>query len=279
MTQKSDILFEFRPYNTSSIKKHIFKNHGGKFSCTYQRILTHLGRTGYFIDADIIFSLGAKSASILGQNGSVYQNIIPVGSILFEKYWFKSKKFETPKFDIIYLGGNNTKEFGTDNRFLQNYYEQLNWLKKLNKKYSDLNIVFKHHDSSNYVDHKEDEILKDSSIKIIKKTEQDVSNKSYGFALNAKVVLTWCSTMAYELLGHKIPSFYLDPNYENDGFLHNFDYNKKCRLNSYGELEKKIDNIIFKKKYSSVNNSEDFCYNSENTSQNIFNHLKKLNLN
>ena len=94
MTQKSDILFEFRPYNTSSIKNHIFKHHGGKFSCTYQRILTHLGRTGYFIDADIFFSLGKKSSDIMYQNGSNIKKIIPVGSIIYEKYWIRRSILE-----------------------------------------------------------------------------------------------------------------------------------------------------------------------------------------
>ena len=54
--------------------------------------------------------------------------------------------------------------------------------------------------------------------------------------------------MAYELLGHKVPCYFLDPNYENNGFLHDFEYNKFWRIPSYDKLVEKVTNVIFNDK-------------------------------
>ncbi len=273
--QKSDILFQFRPYTTSSIKNYIFKKNGGKYSCTYQRILTHLGRSGYFIDADIFFSLGKKSSAIMDYNGSNVRKIITVGSIIYEKYWLKSKKLNTPKFDILYLGGNQLRHFGTDKKYLENYYEQLNWLTKLSKKFRELSIVLKHHETNRNDDKLENKILKGSFVRKIIGSEQGFTNLSYGFANNAKINLTWCSTMAYELLGHKVPCYFLDPNYENNGFLHDFEYNKFWRIPTYDKLVEKVTNVIFNDKKDVINSGEDFCISSFESSKNLSESLKK----
>ena len=74
----------------------------------------------------------------------------------------ESKKLNTPKFDILYLGGNQLRHFGTDKKYLKNYYEQLNWLTKLSKKFRELSIVLKHHETNRNDDKLENKILKGS---------------------------------------------------------------------------------------------------------------------
>ena len=273
--QKSDFLFQNRYYTTSSIKNFLFKKYGGKICSCHQRILIHLGKVGHFIDTDIFFSFGKKSAEILNLNGSKFKKIVPVGSQAFETYWLNVKKLKTPVFDIIFLGGNQLQQFNTDKKYLINYYKQIQWICDLSKKYPNLKIAFKHHQSLKIDDKKELEMLKKTSIKRIVKTEQGYLNQSYGYAINAKVRLTWCSTMAYELLGHNIHCYFLDPKMENESFLHNYEYNKFWRLDTYEKFENKIKDILENNRIDEIKNSENFCIKSEGFSERVSNNLKE----
>ena len=96
---------------------------------------------------------------------------------------------------------------------------------------------FKHHENNYFHDIKELNILNTSNIKRISgPTKPGEKNYSYGYAINSKVRLTWCSTMGYELLGHNYKCYFLDPNDEYIGFLHDEKYNKKFRINSYHDF-------------------------------------------
>lgn len=276
---KSDIFFQFRFYTTSAIRNFLFKKSGGKLCCTVQRILIHLGRTGFFIDTDIFFSLGKKSAELIKDTESNFKEIIPVGSLYLERFWFKQEKIPAPAYDILFIGGNHGTFLATDEKYMSNYYENLKWLSKLSKKFPKISIALKHHESWKHDEHfdkKEDEILNGSFIKKIYKTDQGPINKSYGYAFNSKVCLTWNSTMIFELLGNKIPAYFLDPNLENDGWFLNSNYTIPWRISSYENFEKKMIDIIMNNKNEIVQNSENFCWNSKNTSQNIFEKLKNI---
>lgn len=277
--QKADILFQFRFYTTSAIRNYLFKKNGGKVCCTVQRILIHLGRTGYFIDTDIFFALGSKSANLINYTKSNFKKIIPVGSLIMEKFWLNQKKINTPKFDIVFIGGNHGTYLATDEKYMDNYFESLRWLNKISKKYPNLSICIKHHQSWNRDEHyekEEDEILKGTSIQRLYKTEHSKFNKSYGFAFNAKICLTWNSTMVYELIGHNIPAYFLDPNLENDGWFLNSNYTIPWRLSSYEIFEKKIIDNVLNNKKDKIENPENFCLFSKKTSQNIYNFLKEF---
>ena len=50
------------------------------------------------------------------------------------------------------------------------------------------------------------------------------SSHSYDYALNAKVVCTWQSTMGFELLSLKKPCIFLDPGGRNTAHLPNESY-------------------------------------------------------
>lgn len=272
----SKYLFQERPYTTSAIKNFLFKKYGGIKSCCTQRILFHLGSTSFYINTDILFSLGKKSHSGLKLVGSKIGKIIPVGSYVFFLKWFQAKKNNTPKFDIIYLSGNNTPSYSTDNKYIQNYYEALNWLKKFNIEYPNYKIAFKHHENNYFHDKKELDILESSSIKRISgPTKPGQTNYSYGYAINSKVRLTWCSTMGYELIGHNYKCYFLDPNHENIGFLHDEKYNKKFRIKNYHDFKRIILNDLNNKKTESIINPYDFCLKSQKVSKVISKNLKK----
>ena len=78
-------LFQERPYATSAIKNFLFKKYGGDKSCCTQRILFHLGSTSFYINTDILFSLGRKSHSGLRLTGSKIGKIVPRLICLFFK--------------------------------------------------------------------------------------------------------------------------------------------------------------------------------------------------
>ena len=84
------------------------------------------------------------------------------------------------------------------------------------KKFSNLNIVIKHH--ANFPqDPKEIEIIKNTNIKL--QVENQSINGSYANAFKSKVLCSFGSTMIFELLGHNVPGYFIDPNYENQQFL------------------------------------------------------------
>lgn len=262
---RSNILIQERPYSTSAIKNYLFKKYGGKKTCCFQRILFHLANTSFFINTDILFSLGKMSAKSLSLTGAKIGQIKPLGSYTYFSKWINSKKIKTKKYDIIYLNGNNVPAYGLNNRFLKNYYTQLNWLRKISLKNPKLKILMKHHRNNVFHDPEELKILKDTNIvRLSGETYPDKYNNSYGYAINAKLRLTWCSTMAYELIGHNHECYFLDPNHENLEFLQNYDFNKKYRIKNFYDFEKKIKEVLIKKRKSKILNSENFCINSNN---------------
>jgi len=276
---ESNFLLEERHYTTSAIKNYLFKKYGGKLNCCLQRIIIHLGTTGFYINADIFFSLGKKTSDILQITGSRIKKIIPIGSYVYDAMWINQKKIDTPKYDIIYLGGNSLDFFSTDSKYLTNYYEQLSWLKNLGEDFPKLSIAIKHHENIKHIDKKELKIIKNSRVERITSSIPGKTNASYGFAINASIRLTWCSTMGYELIGHGYPCYFLDPKLENKSFLHDYQYNKIWRIDSYSKLKNKIKNITENKKKDVVMDNENFCLISKNVSEKIVASLKNNLLN
>lgn len=272
----SDFLFQERSYNTCAVKNYIFKKYGGRVTACTQRIIFHLGNTSFFINTDVLFSLGKKTAKILKYTGSKIKKIIPMGSTVFETKWLNAKKTKPKNIDVIYIGGNNAPAFATDSKYINNYYEQLNWLKKLKYEFPKLKFVFKHHENNSFHDKRELSILKNSNIKRISSpTASGKLNYSYGYAINSKIRLTWCSTMGYELLGHGYLCYFLDPKKQNESFLHNYNFNQKFRVTTYYDLKKKIMKIL-KKNQDTIKNKSDFCLNSKNIDKKILSVLRNF---
>jgi hypothetical protein len=271
---KANHLHQERHYTTSSIKNYLFKRFGGKTVSCIQKNLIHLHSTGFYINTDIFFTLGRKTSLTIKFCGSKIKKIIPVGSIYIESKWLKSKKIKVPEYDIINFGGNNMFKFATNKNFLKNYYETFNWLNKISKEYPNLRIAVKHHFNNKYVDPMEIKILKKSNVKIIVSKGEADKNYSYGYAFKAKFACTFASTIAYELIGHNKPCFFLDPDGKNLEFLNNERYNNNWKIKSYHEFKKKVEEFLITKKKYSVKDKENFCLKSDNVSRKIANILK-----
>ncbi len=276
----SKYLYQERHYTTSAIKNYLFKKFGGKKTFCLQKNIVHLHDTGFYINTDIFFTLGKKTSLTVKFCGSKIEKTIPVGSIYLESKWFKTKKIKVPEYDIVYFNGNKLAEFATNKNFIKNYYKTFKWIVKISKEFPDLKIAIKHHLNNKNIDKNETRIFKNSNVKTIVSAGKSDKNYSYGFAFKTKFACTFASTIGYELIGHKKPCFFLDPDGKNIEFLNNESYNSKWKIKSYKSFKHKVKNILFNKIKNSINskqinNSEDFCLKSDNVSLNIINHLKK----
>ena len=79
--------------------------------------------------------------------------------------------------------------------------------------------------------------------------------------------------MIFELLGHNVPGYFIDPNYENQQFFELLPQSKKWRIKNYKEFEKKILHAIKSKKLE-IKNKNLYCINSQNVSKRIAKFLK-----
>ena len=68
----------------------------------------------------------------------------------------------------------------------------------------------------------------------------------------------------------------LDPNLENDGFLHDFDYNKIWRIPSYEKLEEKIIKVILENTHDPIISGDSFCLDSEEASKRLVESFKNI---
>ena len=274
---KAKYLFHERYYLTSAIKNFFFKKNGGLITSCIQKNIHHLGRTGFFIGVDIFFSLGNKSFNkfYVKITDSNIKKIIPVGSYYLEEKWLRAKKIETKLFDIVFLAGNSPLAFSTHESYTNDYIQSLLWLSQISKEMPFLKIAIKHHSNNNIllVDKFEKEIFENTSVSRIFSDNKNDLNYSYNVAFGSKLNLTWISTMAYELLGHNKPCFFLDPGYRNFSFLGNLSLNKKWRICNYNSLRSIIKNLFIDKKIIKINNPDSFCLNSKKVSNSIFRNL------
>ena len=277
-TINAKYLFQERHYSTSSVKKYLFKIYGGiNYSCL-QRIIIHLGKTGHYIDVDNLFSLGNKTSLIVKRNSSLIQNIKPLGSYHFE-YWKKNffkKKFDIKKFeyDILIIGGNKTIDFSADDLYEKYYKTHLDWIAKISTEFKSARIAIKHHHNIKCFDKYEDKLVNNFNVKRIV-GDEDGSGSSYRYALQSKIVLSWCSTMVYEILGEGKAAYFLDPNFRNLSFLHNYSFNKEWRINSYVKLHKIISDCLIDKKKIIIKNKQDFCKKNKNIAHTLYKEITR----
>ena len=273
---QSKYLLQERHYTTSAIKNYIFKKKGGRITTCLQKNIIQIGETGFCINTDILFSLGKKGTEVLKFTDSQILKIIPAGSTFMEN-WLNLKKEEEKIYDLVNFAGNDVPLFAVKDNYMKNYYEHLRWLARLSKEYPELKIIIKHHSNNEKTDINEMRIIEGTSIRRVVKGESNnsINHTSYGYGINAKFICTWCSTIAYEFLGNKKPCFFLDPNLENNSWLHYENYNSFMRIGSYEQFKEKALDAIFHNKLPVIKNEEDFCLKSDNVSKIIYDNLKK----
>ena len=261
-------------YDTSILKNYLFKNNGGRITSCTQKNLLEVGLSS-FIYTDIFFSIGRNTGHLLKKLDGNCKKIYPVGSLYMESDWFKKKKDlkNIKKTDLLVLGINTVLrhyKLHITNAFDKNYYKFIEWVAVFSKKFPKLRIAIKHHGNFPH-DPKESEIIKNTNIKL--QVENNSINGSYANAFQSKVLCSFGSTMIFELLGHNVPGYFIDPSFENQQFFELLPQSKKWRIKNYKEFERKILRVINSKKME-IKNKNLYCLNSNEVSRRIAKFLK-----
>jgi hypothetical protein len=274
-SNKADFILQERHYNTNAVKNYLFKKMGGVSSATIQKNIIEADLMFAFMDIDILFSLGNSGFGRLFDYGAKIDTVHPVGSFFMEYYWFdKDFKIEN-NFDILFLGINVTNGESRIDKYTkwnEDYYTSFKWLVKIKKYNPKLRIAIKHHASAGIEDPVELSILKNSGIIIA-----DKKLNSYQLAFSSKCVLTYGSTMGYELAAHGVHSLFVDPNFRC-AFLPEIENDNlgKNRISSYDDFKKAVDCILNGNgnDYLPTLTKFDLCRESTETSKNIVDYLK-----
>ena len=267
-----------RFYYTCPIKNYIFKKYEGKLNVCTQ---IHLPESSisFYTDTDVLFTLGDEKFSkekLLDLGGDI-TDIFPVGSLKMENLLLNNKReinSEIYKSDILIIGVNIHRWIHTSDLIKKNYYNFIEWLKKISEKFPNLKIVYKHH-SNNKKDIEEEKILKNSNINIITgKTNilLDDHAGSYYYLNNSKIVFSFGSSMILEGRGLNKNAYFVDPKFQNSSFFHKLKHLREIRIDNFENFE----NIIRNKVISNEKSNNIFCLPSNNTSEKIFNFLKKF---
>jgi hypothetical protein len=270
MSYRAKFCIQERHYQTSSIKNHLFKIFGGEFSTTIQKNIHELGRNGFYYDSDVVFSMGNKTVNRAKEYGSRIGQIIPVGSVFMEYYYFNSQATinPLPYYDIVFMGINVSmcRQFvDSYNLFDVDYYDCFRWLVWYSMENPDLKICIKHH-SNNLTDKKEMMIVENSKLE---RLPPGINSYEVGFL--SKSIVTYGSTIGYELLAHGRNTIFMDPGGRCPYIPQNILKSNNIATN-YKDFQRKILRAIstdqqFPDKYG---NFENLCLDSSNTSENIF---------
>ena len=279
---EAKFLIQERYTNTSPIKNEIFKNYGGILSTVIQRNIFQRNGPGMFMYTDVVFSLGKETCRILEDLDGEVKEIYPVGSFFMEKNYFDRPQLTInydliKKFDLLIIAAPHIWDFisGYDG-YYNDYYLHFEWIRKFATENPSLNIGIKHKDKLE--NPKEIEMFKNTK-NVTYIVDQTKWKDSYLYANLAKSVCTWSSTLGHELLSIKKECYYIDPNYNNKSFIPDYEFYKPLRLNTYEKFAKTVKNQIKGEKNMIIlNNSDQFCLNSENVSQKIVEFFRgKLN--
>lgn len=246
---------------TNALKNYLFKSSGGiASSCIQKNIAQHNGNA-LFYDIDIFFAYGDKTVEDIMNLGARIDRLCPVGSFALNNSSLESDSIKKiDKIDILYIGINAVTSDKTD---WSGYYESINWLAKLANANKQLNIAIKHHPSWTS-DKKELDIIKDSGI-----TYLDKSIDSYQAASQSTYIVTYGSSMGYELTGYNFNVMFIDPSFNNP-FINNFIHNDKNIIYKYEELESLINNPeYFNEKKNKIRNI-DYCYQNQEVAKTIY---------
>ncbi len=277
---KSKFLFQERNTHTSKIKQYLFKKHGGLITSSLQKNITQLNGPGSFCAVDVLFSLGKRTHERLSQVGADVKKIFPVGSLYLNLNYFNKPKDQNVNsiynYDILNLASRMDYYQDTHEKFIDDWYEHFSWLSKLSVEFPELKIAIKQR-YNNFLDEDKrlNKILKNSNVKIIIGKNDIDKQTSYNYCFNSKVLCTWSSTVAFEMIGHKIPCLIMSPNNRNESFFPNDDFNNKFKITNYDKFKENVLNILKGKKSYDFRDSEDYCLNSKNTLNSIASYLKQ----
>ncbi len=272
----SKFLIHDRIYKTCPIRNYLFKKEGGSYATCTQ---LHLAESGlsFYADTDILFLFGnenytKKKIEFFG--GNIRKTLVS-GSHKMESDFFlnRSKKLTLNEIDLLIIGINLNYWIYNSEKVFKSYYTYLDWIKTFSLKNPKLNIVYKHH--SNFIkDEKEEEILKDTNIKIVVKSSS--GENSYDYLANSKMIVSFGSTMILEGRSINKNCFFLDPNSSASTFYKNLNYLEKIILKTFDDFEDTAKKVINNQAISGKIDSNSICIKSDKVSDNIYKHLKNL---
>jgi hypothetical protein len=266
---RADYCIQERHYQTSAVKNYVFRKYGGRFSTSIQKNMPKYGSAGLYHDMDVFFTLGKRTAGKVFECGARIGQVVPVGSLFMERYWFSGEKDREAlekEYDIVYVGVNYYKEISQINAydsFTDDYYETFKWLVGFARENPHLRIGIIHHPSFRG-DQIEEEIVEDSPVEII-----DHRLNSYEIAFRAKCAVTFCSTMGYELIAHGIETLFLDPGRRDVEILPDDELIDDWRVISYEDLRGKLTRLLSGEKLGASTEAEDLCLYSGEVSERI----------
>jgi len=213
---ESKYMIRYQHYHTDSIHNYIFKEMCGGKACVIQKNAHHLGVNGFFYDADIFFAIGTGSAQRALEFGARLNKVVPAGSFFMSGSWGRIIDNGAKERDIVFVGGKTHYPgsycdiYDTHN---SDYSDQLRWLARISVEYPEMRVGFKHHSDYVFRDFESD-IFNDSNVEIISGEEN-----SYAVCASSRMVVSWGSTMIYEMISQSKPSFYLNPGGRNHLFV------------------------------------------------------------
>ena len=241
-SNRAKYVIQERHYDTNSVKNYLFKKYGGIGAVTIQKNIFQNDPINWYMDIDILLSLGQTGYEDMLSYGGSARRVKPVGSMFMESIWF-DKKISTEKiFDVVLLGINTANEYerlDSYSEFMRDYYSLAEWSAKLSVERPSFRIALIHH-ASGRKDLIETDILKGSNVEVLDKTLN-----SYEMAFSSKCAVTYGSTMGYELNAHGLDTFFIDPGYRCT-FLPNKgnDVIDKMRIESYDDFARVIDDVV-----------------------------------
>lgn len=268
---KSENIIMHQYYYSNIIKNILFKRNGGKISSLIQKNIYNFNTMNYFIHSDVMFNYSEKTKlnnsrtfSRVKKNGYVGSFFLESATLKKNRYFSNQYKF----YDILCLGGNllyPKSYMDTYQKYSKDYIEHLEWLHKFSIEYPKLKLGFKHHANNN--NKFEEEVLKNSKVEIV-----DQSLDSYKLSNNSNFLCSWGSSMIIEMSQFNKPCFFLDPKGRNQQLLSQITNSESIRIKSYKDFKKKFFDMERKK--FKINNLN-YCNDSKNVSNKIYNFLKK----
>ena len=159
----------------------------------------------------------------------------------------------------MYIGIN---AITSDKTNWEGYYESIKWLATFSSKHKDKKIIIKHHPSW-LPDEREFNIIKDTNIEYIEKTAD-----SYNIASQSKLIITYGSSMGYELIGFGLDVIFVDPNNANP-FVNNFLYSSNNVIYRYDSFESLLKNTETQGLRRKETQPMDYCHPNDDISRRI----------
>ena len=253
---KSKFLIQERHYGTSAVQ---------------------VNGPGMYINSDILFSLGDKTANDAEKLGGKIKKIITVGSLFMEREFYKRKDKNTFKtYDLLVFASNHDGNAHSGyNSYFNDYYTHFKWIKKFAEDFPKFVICIKL--KKILSDQKVAKLFKENqNIHIVLDATKEKSD-TYFIADKAKALCTWSSTLGFEFIGSGKECYFLDPNLKNIGFIPNDEFILPAKVKSYEEFKDKIySKIMGNVDKKILINKQNFCHPSNNVSRKILNNLREL---